>query len=57
MSSTRCQTQRYTYDFTMSPDRNIQLPHYRKKRPGRDLPAATSIFGSFGEICADSVRS
>ena len=45
-----------TYDFTMSPDPKIQLPDYRRNRRGRDFPAAASIFGSFCEICANSVR-
>ena len=47
---------RHTYDFTMSPDPKIQLPDYRRNRRGRDFPAAASIFGSFCEICANSVR-
>ena len=41
----------------MSPDPKIQLPHYRRNRRGRDFSAAASIFGSFCEICANSVRS
>ena len=41
----------------MSPDPKIQLPHYRRNRRGRDFPAVAIIFGSFCEICANSVRS
>ena len=46
----------FTYHFTMSQDPKIQLPDYRRSRRGRDFPAAASIFGSFCEICANSVR-